>query len=180
VDIAQLTSAPRQVTLAGREYTIRPLKFREWGRLHNFVKDNADDPVTTALRQLAKARAKGIPVTELAEAALLGKAREEAQAWPPGIASSRWFAALSDCTGGAVEFLWILLTVFQPELTRDQAEAIEAAVTPEETSDLVRIAIGVEDPKAVAPEDRATGVRPTTKRSRKSRSETTGPRRSTS
>ena len=174
MDIAQLTNAPREILLSGLRYQVRALTFAEWGALQNWIKDRVDDPVTEALRQVEKARSKGVAVSAEAEATLLRAAREEARAWPPRVMTSRWFELIGSWPGGSVAFLLALLRPFQPSITEEQAKAIDAAVTGEECEAIVAAAIGHDSPKGDAPAPGRT--RPTRATRRKG---TTGRRTST-
>jgi hypothetical protein len=152
MDLAALTQAPRRLTLAGEPFDVRPLKAKEWGALHQFLKDHAEDPVTAAVRQVSRTRLAGAPITPEQEDFLMGAAREEAKHWPPRASSSAWFELLGDTEGGDVEFLLTVARTARPELTRDQAEALGERMTPEESSALMLAALGLDpSPKAQTP-----------------------------
>jgi hypothetical protein len=174
MDIATLTQAPRQITLAGETHSVRALKAREWGQLHQFLKDHAEDPVTAAVRQISRTRLAGAPITLEQEDFLMSAAREEAKRWPPRASSSAWFELLGDTEGGDVEFLLVAIRTARPDFTRDQAADLGERMTSQESTALMMAALGIEpSPKAETP---LPG--PST-RKRPSPSRTTGRGRST-
>lgn len=177
MDLATLTNAPRTLRIGGLDYKVRALTFAEWGTLHGWLRDNVDDPVTEALRQVEKARAKGVAVSPEAEGLLLRSAREDAKRWPPTAMTGQWFALLGTCPGGSSQFLLAMLRPLQPSITDEQVAGIEAAMTSEEVDAIIAAALG-RDP---APKDGppAGGEETTTTVSPKSpRSRTTGRPRS--
>lgn len=156
MDLAALTNAPREVTLAGRTFTVSALKLREWGAVQQWVKDNAPSPMESV-------EAAAIDkLSPYAARMLLSVAVKEQQAWPPRVASSEWFHALDrigkDGRNGNAVFLLAVLGKHQ-KLTEAEAEALIEQVTAAETTRLVAAALGFDDPapKAPAGPDPATG-----------------------
>jgi hypothetical protein len=152
MDIATLTQAPRELTLAGEPHSIRALKAREWGQLHQFLKDRAEDPFTAAVRQISKTKLSGAPITLEQEDFLMSAAREEAKHWPPRASSSAWFELIGDTEGGDVEFLLTAVRTGKPDFTREQAEDLGERMTAQESTTLMLAALGLDpSPKAEAP-----------------------------
>jgi hypothetical protein len=162
LDIATLTNAPREVVLAGLPYKVAALTLRDWGELHQFLKQHADDPVTTTLRQVARARAASVPVSAEQEQFLLREARAEARGWPPRVASQAWFEALSECEGGDDQFLLATLRACQPSITIEQARELGGKLSGEESLALMFAAVGVEPPPKPTLDGEATPTEATT------------------
>jgi hypothetical protein len=153
MDNATLTQAARELTLAGEPHKVRALKAREWGELHSWLKDHAEDPVTAAVRQISRTQLAGAPITLEQQDFLLSAAREEAKHWPPRASSSAWFELIGDTKGGDVEFLLAVIRTGRPEFTRDQAEALGEQMSAEESTVLMLAALGIDpSPKAAPPE----------------------------
>jgi hypothetical protein len=176
MDIATLTQAPRELTLAGQPHSIRPLKAREWGALHQWIKDHAEDPVTAAVRQISKTKLAGAPINHEQEDFLMSAAREEAKHWPPRASSSAWFELLGDTEGGDVEFLLAAVRTGRPDFTREQAEALRERMTAAESGALMLAALGLD------PSPKAETLLPvsSTRKKRRSPNRTTGRAASTS
>jgi hypothetical protein len=152
VDIAALTQAPRQLMLGGEPHMVRALKAREWGALHQWLKDHAEDPITAAVRQISRTKLAGAPITPEQEDFLMSAAREEARHWPPRASSSAWFELLGDVEGGDVEFLLAAVRTGRPDFTREQAAELGERMGPEESSALMLTALGIDPaPKAEPP-----------------------------
>lgn len=143
----ELTAAPRTLTLAGRHFTVSPLELREWGELQGWLKDNGQSPL----------KAIGPGLDSLSDAdrrVVLSMAMEKQLRWPPRVATTGWFEAISSATGGDARFLWTVLRKHQPDLTLDEADRLAQAAGVEESQTLVLLAIGVEPPpKSPAPSE---------------------------
>lgn len=164
----ELTAAPRTLTLAGRQFTVSPLELREWGDLQGWLKDNGQSPL--------KAVAPGLDaLSDGDRKTVLAMAMEKQLRWPPRVATTEWFEAISGSAGGDARFLWAVLRKHQPGLTLEEADRLAQAASVEESQALVLLAIGVDPPpKSPAPSGTAT-----TGRKPRSRSSTTGGRSST-
>ncbi len=161
MDIAALTQAPRDITLAGLPYKARPLKAREWGALHQWLKDHAEDPFTQAVRQVARTKSAGAPITQEQEDYLLSEARREAKSWPPRASSSAWFELLGDTEGGDVQFLLAVLRTGLPGMTEDEAREIGEKLDGGESSALMLLSMGLD------PSPKAKGATSSTTRKRR-------------
>lgn len=147
----ELTAAPRQLSIAGRRYTVGPLELREWGQLQAWLKDNGLSPLRSIAGDL-----EGLG--EADRKFLLTKALEQQRRWPPRVATDEWFDAIS-AAGGDSQFLLAVLRKHQPDMTPEEAERIARTATPQESLDLIYLAIGIEPPpKSQAP---AATKRPT-------------------
>jgi hypothetical protein len=176
VDIADLTRAPREASVAGVKRLVRSLKMGEWGQLHAWLKDHAEDPFTRAVRQVARTRAAEAPITQEQEDYLLSEGRKEAEHWPPRASSPAWFDILGNTEGGDLEFLKAVLRTITPDVTDEEAREIGEGMSEKESSRLILIAIGRDsDPKAGTP----LPSPPTTKKRRDARTVTIGRRSST-
>ena len=151
MDIGTLTNAPRTLTIGGRSYTMRALTFAELGVIQNWLKDNADDPVTEAFRQVDKAEAKGVPVQPGTLSALLTMARQEARQWPPRVFTDAWFDTLADCPGGTEQFLLAMFRQSDPAMTEVQAAAIAKQMDADESVAIVAAAMGIDTPPKDGP-----------------------------
>jgi hypothetical protein len=179
LDIATLTNAPRRLTLAGEPFEVRALKAREWGILHQWLKEHAEDPITAVVRQISKTKLAGAPIDHEQQDFLMSAARDEAKRWPPRASSSAWFELLGDTDGGDVEFLLTAVRTGRPEFTRQQAEELGERMTAQESTSLMLAALGLDpSPKAEPKADPPLPVSATTKR-RPSPTRTSGARRST-
>jgi len=150
----ELTAAPRTLTLAGRQFTVSPLELREWGKLQGWLKDFGQSPL--------KAVAAGLEsLSEADRRTVLSMAMEKQLRWPPRVATTEWFEAISSATGGDAQFLWAVLSKHQPDLTIEEADRLAQSASVEESQALVLLAIGLEPPpKSPAP----SGSRPARKR----------------
>lgn len=178
MDIATLTNAPRTLRIGGVDWTVRALTFKELGLLQGWLKDNADDPVTEAFRQIDKARSKGVKVSSDTEATLIRQAREDALRWPPAVLSGAWFNLLSRVPGASAFFILTMLRTFQPSLTEEQASAIEREMTGDEGNALIAAALGRDLPPKDGPPPGGETTKAEATPPRRPRARTTG--RSTS
>lgn len=141
----ELTAAPRTLTLAGRQFTVSPLELREWGELQGWLKDFGRSPIKAVAPSLDA-------LSESDRKAALAIAVEKQMRWPPRVATTDWFEAISEATGGDARFLWTVLRKHQPELAIDEADRLAQAASVEESQALVLLAIGLEPPpKSPAP-----------------------------
>jgi hypothetical protein len=162
MDLATLTNAPREVTLAGKVYKVSALTLAEWGELQAWLKDNVPDPVERALAQLAKAKAAGVDVQPEDRLALLKEARIEAKAWPPRVATTAWIEAIESVGNGVAMYVFVVLRKHQPGITLEAAKAIanDPDLTVPEMTTFARRALGFDDPKKATGADGGTATTP--------------------
>lgn len=140
-----ITNARRPVTLAGREFLVRPLMLSEWGEVQAWLKSVAPSPVTVAIRALAEASKDG-PVSQEIQDALFRQAQEESRRWPPRAASKEWFKALGGIDGGDAKFLHAALKASGNEIDAADAAAIDAAITRGEFWEVVSVCVFGDQP----------------------------------
>ena len=140
MDLAQATQALEQVAIAGRSFSVRQLKLREWGALQSWLKQAAPSTVAVALKGLAEAQAAGVAVTQAQQDTLFAQAQEEARGWPPRVGTTDWLHALEDLEGGRARFLQIALAP-GTELGQDEAAELVERATLDELAELMRICL---------------------------------------
>lgn len=159
-----LTNAPRPVTLAGKSYPVRQLKYREWGEIQAWLKSVAPSPVAIALKSVAALKEGGLPLDPELQKVLFAQAQEEARAWPPRVASPAWFKAVDMMDGGHVQLVSLALRAGGTAVSEDDAADIAREATSAELVELVRVCVHGEHfiPKAGAAAATSRPPSPTT------------------
>lgn len=158
MDLADLTNAPRTITLAGREFTVSHMKMKEWGVVQAWIKANIPGPMeslkATNLDELSPFLAHWVTTAAV---------REE-QAWPPRPGSRSWIDALDrvgkDGRLGTVVFMHEALKKHQSTLTYADTETLYDTVEVGEALALFNTVLGIKSgPKDEPP---TGGETPTT------------------
>ncbi len=143
--IDQLSNARHPVTLAGREFLVRPLVQTEWGELQAWLKSRVPSPIVVAIRGLAEA-SKESPIPQPIQDALFRQAQEETRRWPPRAASAEWFKALGGVDGGDAKFLYEALRISGNDIAEDEAAKVESSITRSQFWEIVNICVFGEQP----------------------------------
>jgi hypothetical protein len=150
--IDQITNAHQLVRLAGKEFSVRQLKLREWGELQGWLKSVAPSPIAVAARGIAELKAAGATPTQEIQDAIFHQAQAEARTWPPRVASPEWFKAIDMIDGGHGRLVMAALKAGGEEIDDDDADDLAQAASSAELIDLVRVCVHGEHivPKAAA------------------------------
>lgn len=142
MDLPTLHNTPRQMTLAGKTFTVSALKQREWAEVQRWIKENSPSPLSV----LKSDDLDGLTISDKKE--LLAQAIKEAVYWPPAVGTPEWWRALMK-DGGEAKMFHVVLSKHQP-ITEEEATDLAETCSPQEGLDLSRLALGYEDlvPKA--------------------------------
>lgn len=161
MDLATLTNAPREITLAGKTYMVSALTLKEWGALQAYLKDHAVNPVVAALGQLSAAKAAGIKIADEDRTALFLQAKADGKPWPPMVGSTLWFDTLLATEGTSPVFLVSVIRKHQPEITDAELSRIDAECSADESRLLVYRALGIDPSPKAEPPAGAEAIAPT-------------------
>jgi hypothetical protein len=157
LDLAIATKQPVPVTLAGREYLIRPRTLDELGELQAWYKRAVASPLTRALSAIESSKGHGFTLRAETRDAMLSVALAADASWPPRVGSLAWARAVEDSGEFPHVIRWALLPC-QP--TKAEAAALYESTGP---GDLLAILYAAVLGKAPDPKDRgATATPPTT------------------
>lgn len=124
MDIFQATNAAITLHLAGADYRVRTLKYRELAEISAWLDHHAASPFDLAVRAIARTKADGAPLDEAAEGLLLDRAEGKMQAWPPRVATPEWYHAILAVPGGVAELVRAILSATTPGFGVAQAQAL--------------------------------------------------------
>lgn len=141
MDLAQAVNIPEEITLADNVYTVRLLTMREWAAISAFIKKAMPSPVTQALLALQQAKAMGETLGQAAQDELLDHAQRAALKWPPKFGSDAWFDAIGAIDGGDAKLLLEVLGKTHLDFDEAKAKSLAAKLSPEEWSELLRVAM---------------------------------------
>lgn len=142
----QAANSTEPVTLAGKAYPVRQLKFHEWADLQSWLKSVCPNPLAVAAKALSELRAQGAPIDPIVQKAMFEQAQEESRRWPPKIGSGAWLRALEDIEGGRGRFLQVALEAGGTELSDEEADDVVERATLEELGELMRVCLFGEPP----------------------------------
>jgi len=135
---------PRECTIAGLTYSVLPMTFREWAKVQAWLIQNGRSP----LRRIDPDHLATLP--ESAQLVIVKSAYDDQRKWPPPIATSAWFEAISEADGGDVQLIFFILSRTKEGMTTDEAEYLYKRMTNEEARDFLLAARG-EDPVPKSP-----------------------------
>lgn len=146
MDLAQLTDGRQDITLAGKPYSVRLLKLREWGDLQGWLKQAVPSPVAEAARALQALKADGEKIEADVRQAILDHAQDAARKWPPRVGSIHWIQALSEAEGGTARFIAVALEAAGHVVAVEEPLRLDADATVDEIADLIRVCLHGEKP----------------------------------
>lgn len=142
-DLATLSSAPREITLAcGETVAVAPLKAREWGRLQQWIKDHVPSP-------LARAKAAADLVDDLSRDErnhLLASAA--VKPWPPRPGSQAWIDAIAEADDQQACTVAFLAAVLRDA---DMAARLAPRLVGDDFRRLNLAAFGADEPESDGP-----------------------------
>lgn len=150
-DVSILSAAPVEITIDGAAYKVGPLKIRELGLLQAWVKTQVPHPI-----EAIKPHLTGLP--EVVQIAMAESARQEAKSWPPQVGSieaNRLFSGAD----GEKELLFVILSKYQPHLTRADTDAMADRLSLAEFKAIADVAFG-KGPDLPKPEGPDAGQSP--------------------
>lgn len=151
MDFIQATNTPITLKLAGSNYSVRVLNFRELAPISAWIEEHVPSPYARAAQALTQLRASGKPPDTATEELLLDHAANQTLVWPPRVGSKSWFDALDGVEGGVVELVYTILSKTVPTLDRDKVQTLVERMSTPEFLELVYMGIYGIRPKKVTP-----------------------------
>lgn len=143
----QVVAAPREITLAGRKFVVRPMTLRHWGEFQAWLKDHGRSPIGS-LREDELTR-----FSDMVRDRIIAAAIEAQRFWPPAVFTTAWYQAVSSTEDGDPQLVYRILSRDNPEVTLAMCRDLVQELEPRDWHVLVRTAIGSEpDPKSSSPE----------------------------
>lgn len=149
MDFIQATNTPVSLKLAGSNYSVRFLNFRELAPISAWIEEHVPSPYARAAQALTQLRASGKAPDAATEELLLDHAVNQTLVWPPRVGSKPWFDALDGVEGGLVELVYTILSKTIPTFDRGKAQELADKMTTTEFLELVYMGVYGVRPKKV-------------------------------
>lgn len=152
MDLADATGQPVTVTIAGREWRVKPRGLDEMGELQGWFKREIPSPGVRAMLSVDQARRLKLGIGQAVLDAMLEAGQRGDLSWPPRVGSYHWLDAV-DQAGKAAHVLAFALRPEHPEIDDDAAGKLSERAGDGEVATAVYAALfgGLPDPKAPAP-----------------------------
>lgn len=147
MDFIQATNTPVTLKLAGSNYSVRFLNFRELAPVSAWIEEHIPSPYARAAQALTQLRASGKAPDTATEELLLDHAANQTLAWPPRVGSKQWFDALDGAEGGLVELVYTILSKTVPTLDRGKTQELTDKLSSEEILEVVYLGVFGARPK---------------------------------
>lgn len=144
----QMANIAVSLRLAGGDYPVRALTYRELAELSAWIDRNATSPIGRAIREIAQIRSHGGIVDQETEDSILNRAEEKMLSWPPRPATDSWFHELNKANGGMVELVRSILSRTVPGFDTPRAESLFEAMSVEEFKSLYYMGVFGARPKS--------------------------------
>lgn len=149
MDFIQATNTPITLKLAGSNYSVRSLNFRELAPISAWIEENVPSPYARAVQALTQLRASGKAPDAATEELALDHATNAMLSWPPRVATKPWFDALDGAEGGLAELIYTILSKTLPTIDRGKAQELIDKLSAEEILEVVYLGIyGIRPKKA--------------------------------
>lgn len=144
----QMANIAISLRLAGGDYPVRALTYRELAELSAWIDRNATSPIGRAIREISQIRSNGGIVDQETEDSILNRAEEKMLAWPPRPATDAWFQELNKAHGGMVELVRSILLRTVPGFDTPRAESLFEAMSVDEFKSLYYMGVFGARPKS--------------------------------
>lgn len=142
----QAANSTEPVTIAGKTFPVRQLKFHEWADLQSWLKSVCPSPVAVAIQAVEEMAAQGIRVSKETRQVMFEQAQEESRRWPPKIGSRAWLQALDDIEGAIAQFIRVAIASGGTSLSEVEANDLAQNVSIFDMGNLIRVCLHGEYP----------------------------------
>lgn len=149
MDFIQATNTPISLKIAGSNYSVRFLNFRELASVSAWIEEHVPSPYARAAQALTQLRASGKAPDSATEELLLDHAANAMLSWPPRVGTKPWFDALDGAEGGLVELIYTILSKTVPSFDRAKAQELIDKLNAEEILEIVYLGVLGVRPKKV-------------------------------